>query len=61
MTITMQNFALTWTAPDGTPRASAVAYNKTSADERKSELEKAGARDVEIVAVAPGQLPEPKG
>jgi hypothetical protein len=57
----MQNYALTWTSPDGTPHASAVAYDKTSADERKTELEDAGCTDIEIVPVKPGELPEPRG
>ena len=60
MTITMQSYGITWTDPDGTRRASAVAYDKASGERRKAELEKAGATDVEIVPVKPGQLPEPK-
>ncbi|MER6182976.1 hypothetical protein [Streptomyces sp. NPDC001652] len=60
MTITMQSFALTWTGPDGVPRASAVSYDKTSADHRKSELEKSGATSIEIVEIKPGELPEPR-
>lgn len=56
----MKNYALTWTDPAGTPRASAVAYNQSSADERKAELEDAGCTDIEIVVVKPGQLPEPR-
>lgn len=60
MTITMQNFALTWTDPDGTPRASAVAYDEPSAGQRKSELEAAGCTRIEIVEVKPGTLPEPR-
>ncbi|MFF0736928.1 hypothetical protein ACFYVK_35605 [Streptomyces chartreusis] len=56
----MQNYALTWTTSDGTPRASAVAYNKASAEQRKTELKGAGATSVEVVLVRPGQLPEPK-
>ncbi|MGW7425832.1 hypothetical protein ACWGJB_38370 [Streptomyces sp. NPDC054813] len=58
MTITMQNFALTWTDPDGTPRSSAVAYDKPSAGRRKQGLEDAGCRDVQIVETKPGELPE---
>ncbi|MCX4816796.1 hypothetical protein OG601_47620 [Streptomyces sp. NBC_01239] len=61
MTITMKSYGLTWTDPDGTPRAAAVAYDKVSADDRKGDLEKGGATDVEIVAVKPGELPAPKG
>lgn len=60
MTITMQNYGLTWTDPHGTPRASAVAYDKTSADHRKGELEKAGATGIEILPIKPGELPRPK-
>lgn len=58
MTITMQNFALTWTDLDGTPRASAVAYDRKTADQRRDEL--VTASDIEIVPVRPGQLPAPK-
>lgn len=61
MTITMTNYGLTWTDPDGTHRAAAVAYDEASAGQRKAELEAGGATDVEIVAVKPGVLPEPKG
>lgn len=57
MTISMQNYALTWTEPDGTRRASAVAYDKTTAEQRKTELSKT-VDDVEIVPVKPGELPE---
>jgi hypothetical protein len=31
MPITMQDYRLTWTDAEGTPRASAVAYDKPSA------------------------------
>lgn len=61
MTITMQNFGLTWTDPDGIPRASAVAYDKPSVERQKERLEGDGCSDVEIVPVKPGQLPEPRG
>lgn len=60
MTTTMQSYGLTWTDPNGRPRASAVAYDKPSADEQKTELEKAGCTDVEIEPVKPGQLPQPR-
>jgi hypothetical protein len=56
----MQNYALTWTDPDGRPRASAVAYDKPSADEQRDELQAAGCTDIEIVPVKPGQLPQPR-
>jgi hypothetical protein len=60
MTITMQNYGLTWTGPDGTPRASAVAYDKPSAERQKETLEGNGCSGVEIAPVRPGQLPEAK-
>ncbi|WP_435606628.1 hypothetical protein [Streptomyces ardesiacus] len=60
MTKTMQSFGFTWTDPDGTPRASAVAYDRISADRRRKELEEAGAVDVVEVPVGPGELPHPK-
>jgi hypothetical protein len=60
MTITMQNYGLTWTDADGIPRASAVAYDEKSADHRKAELEKAGATGIEILPIEPGELPQPK-
>jgi hypothetical protein len=61
MAITMQNFGLTWTGPDGTPRAAAVSYDKPSAEHRKARLEAGGATDVEIVETKPGELPAPRG
>ncbi|MEU3613551.1 hypothetical protein ABZ725_14705 [Streptomyces sp. NPDC006872] len=61
MTTTMQNYGLTWTTPDGTPRASTVAYDKPSAAEQKTALEAAGCISVQIVAVKPGELPDPQG
>jgi hypothetical protein len=61
MTITMQNYGLTWADPDGTPRASAVAYDQPSAERQKERVEGGGCSSVEIVPVAPGQLPEPQG
>jgi hypothetical protein len=57
MTITMQNYGLTWTDADGTPRASAVAYDERSAEQRRDELVAAKATDVEIVPVKPGNCP----
>ncbi|MFJ4926803.1 hypothetical protein [Streptomyces sp. NPDC088736] len=61
MAITMQNFGLTWTDPDGTARASVVSYDRASADDRKRELEEAGASGVEVVATRPGERLVPKG
>ena len=57
MTITMQNYGLTWTDPDGTPQVSVVSYDKTSADRRKAELEAAGCTAVEVVETKPGERP----
>lgn len=57
----MKNYGLTWTDPDGAPRAAAVSYNKASADDRKQRLEAAGAIDVEIVETKPGERLQPKG
>ncbi|MBK3630316.1 hypothetical protein JHN59_37085 [Streptomyces sp. MBT49] len=54
---TMQNFSLTWTDAAGVPRASAVAYDDPSAQEKKAELETGGCTGVEIVAIQPGELP----
>ncbi|WP_109030188.1 hypothetical protein [Streptomyces rubrogriseus] len=61
MPITMQSYSFTWTDPDGTPRASAVAYDRISADRRRKELEAAGATDIDEVAVKPGELLTAKG
>ncbi|MFE9769448.1 hypothetical protein ACFYPC_33850 [Streptomyces sp. NPDC005808] len=60
MTINMQNFGVTWTDASGSPRASTVAYDKRSAERRKTELEEAGATRIEIVSVKPGERPEPQ-
>lgn len=57
----MQNYSLTRTDAQGVPRASAVAYDKTSVDRRKTELEKAGATAIEVVTVKPGEVPAPRG
>ncbi|MBH0246599.1 hypothetical protein I3W98_33095 [Streptomyces cavourensis] len=59
MPITMQNFALTWTDAAGKRRASTVAYDKPSAEHRKAELEAAGATDVKVTPIRPGELPQP--
>ena len=58
---TMQNYGLTWADPTGTPRSSAVAYDEPSAQYRKAALESEGCTSVEVVAVRPGELPEPRG
>ncbi|MFJ7963109.1 hypothetical protein [Streptomyces sp. NPDC096324] len=61
MAITITNYGLTWTDPDGTPRASVVSYDQASADDRKARLEAGGATDVEIVETEPGERLQPKG
>lgn len=60
MTITMKNYGLTWTDPDGVPHASVVSYDKASAEQRKAELEAGGCTDVRIVETKPGELLEPR-
>jgi hypothetical protein len=60
MTIIMHSYGLTWTDADGVPRASAVSYDRASAEHREGELEKAGATDIEILPIKPGELPEPR-
>ncbi|MFF8911451.1 hypothetical protein [Streptomyces olivaceoviridis] len=60
MTITMRSYGCTWTDPDGTPRAFAVAYDEASAHRRRDELAKAGATDIGRVDVKPGELPAPR-
>jgi hypothetical protein len=60
MTTMMQNYALTWTDADGRARASAVAYDKPSVEREKAALKEAGATDIEVVPVKPGELPKPK-
>ncbi|MFH9266791.1 hypothetical protein ACH4KN_21455 [Streptomyces sp. NPDC017546] len=59
MPTTMQSYALTCTDAAGKHRASSVAYDKGSANGRKDGLEAAGATDVTIVLIRPGELPRP--
>ncbi|MEF9521239.1 hypothetical protein [Streptomyces sp. RB13] len=61
MSTTMRSYGFTWTDPDGTPRASAIAYDRVSADRRRKELEQAGVTDIDEVPVRPGELPTAKG
>ncbi|MFJ6729343.1 hypothetical protein ACIQPQ_31025 [Streptomyces sp. NPDC091281] len=61
MTSTLQHYGLTWTDPQGIPRASAVGYDKPSAEHRRTELAAAGCTSIETVPIQPGQLPAPKG
>jgi hypothetical protein len=56
----MKNYGLTWTDTDGTPRASAVSYDKGSADSRKERLEASGCTAVEVVETKPGELAQPR-
>ncbi|WP_217241037.1 hypothetical protein [Streptomyces sp. AC555_RSS877] len=60
MTITMQNYGLTWTDADGMPQASAVAYDQASANRQNEKLEASGCSGIEIVPVSPGRLAETK-
>ncbi len=57
MTISMESYGFTWTDAQGTPHASAVAYDEVSADRRQAELEKAHATRIVRVPVKPGELP----
>ncbi|MEU0978990.1 hypothetical protein ABZ488_07205 [Streptomyces griseus] len=59
MPITMQNYALTWTDAAGKRHVSSVSYDQNSAGSRKAELEAAGASDVTVVPIRPGELPQP--
>jgi hypothetical protein len=61
MSITMKNYGITWTDPDGTPRASVSSYDEKSADGRKAELEADGCTKVRIVETKPGQPLQPEG
>lgn len=58
--ITMQNFALTWTDSTGKAHASPVAYDKGSANSRKTGLGAGGHTDVKVVPIMPGKLPNPE-
>ncbi|MFJ5294480.1 hypothetical protein [Streptomyces sp. NPDC088348] len=60
MAITMINYVLTWTDPDGVPRASGVGYDKASAGHQQEKLEREGCTHVEITEAKPGVLPTPK-
>lgn len=61
MAITMTNYGLTWTDPDGTPRAASVSYDKASAEDRKKRLVAAKCKDIEIVETKPGERLQPAG
>ncbi|MCX5598481.1 hypothetical protein OOK29_10050 [Streptomyces phaeochromogenes] len=60
MAITMQNFGLTWTDPDGTPRASRVSYDQVSAEQRQQELVDAKCDKVRVVETKPGEVLQPQ-
>lgn len=57
MTIKTESYGFTWTDANGIPRASAVAYDKVSADRRQAELEQDGATSIERIPVQAGELP----
>ncbi|MFF4552676.1 hypothetical protein [Streptomyces sp. NPDC001422] len=61
MAITMKNFGIRWTDPDGTPRAAGVSYDRGSADDRKKRLTAAKCDNIEIVEVKAGERLQPKG
>jgi len=61
MAITMKNYGIRWTDPDGTAQASGVSYDKASAEDRKKRLVAAKCEDIEIVEVKPGERLQPKG
>lgn len=61
MAITMQNYSLTWTDPDGTPKAAVVSYDQASAGQRKQQLEAEGCTEVEVVETKPGELGTSRG
>ncbi|MFD9075976.1 hypothetical protein [Streptomyces lasiicapitis] len=56
MTTTMINYRLDWTDTTGRRRTSAVAYDKTSAQDRKQRLEADGCTNVTVRQVKPGEL-----
>lgn len=60
MTKTIENYGMRWTDVNGVNRASAVSYNKASADDCKARLEATGCTDVEIAATKVGELLKPK-
>ena len=60
MTTTMQNYGLTWTDSDGTPRATVTAYDNPSAQHRKEQPEGARATDIEIHSIRLGERLEPR-
>lgn len=60
MAITMKSFGLTWTDPDGTPRAAAVSYGESAGQDRRQQLVAGGCTDVELTEIEIGKLPLPK-
>lgn len=50
----MKNFKVKWTE-DGKERTSVVSYSESSAEKRKQQLEAAGATNVRVVQVKPGE------
>lgn len=60
MVIKMENYGIRWTSPTGKHHASAVSYDKRSAEGRKAELEAAGCTDIEVLPTKVGELLEPR-
>ncbi|WP_369383236.1 hypothetical protein [Streptomyces sp. cg36] len=56
----MTNYGLTWTDPDGVPRAAAVSYGESSGEDRAKQLVAAKCKNVELTEIEVGQLPRPK-
>jgi hypothetical protein len=61
MAIKMQNYGIRWTDADGKAHASAVSYDKKSAEQRKAELVAAKCTDIEVLPTKVGELLEPRG
>ncbi|MWA08709.1 hypothetical protein [Streptomyces sp. BA2] len=61
MAITMKNYGLTWTDPDGAARATVCSYDKASAEDRRAKLEAGGCTNVRVEETKPGQLLQPQG
>ncbi|MFF1358806.1 hypothetical protein [Streptomyces sp. NPDC058297] len=54
----MKSYWVTWTDAEGRKRVSVVSYNKSSAEDRKEQLEGEGCTDVEIVETKPSERPD---
>ncbi|WP_420032198.1 hypothetical protein ACN2WE_04890 [Streptomyces sp. cg28] len=60
MAIKMQNYGIRWTDAEGKEHASAVSYDKASAEDRKAELVAAKCKDIEILPTKVGELLTPR-